>query len=405
MKRLPLYILIACVVGIVCGVILSTGPFREFAGRATFLDGVNFLGQAFLRLLKMVVVPLIFTSLISGMMSMGNIRRLGRMGWKTLLYFIATSGIAIAIGLVLVNVIQPGQGMPIGGHAPKSVEVPSISQILLEIIPQNPIGAFANGDMISVIFFSLLIGAVIISFQRHEVDRISGFIEEGFKIMMRMTHWVLATAPLGIWALVTYMFAEVGFSGLESVGWYFVTVIAGLTIQFAFTLPMIVKVFARRSPFEYIKAVSPALLTAFSTASSQATLPLSMECVEHGAGIDNEISSFVLPLGATINMNGTALYEAVAALFIAQAYAMHLSIHEQVMVFLTALLVSIGAAGIPHAGLVMMTVVLTSVGLPPEGIGMIVGVDRILDMMRTATNVWSDIVGAAVMHRLENTEP
>ncbi len=367
------------------------------------------VGRIFLRLLQMIVVPLVFSSLVTGVLGLGDPRKLGRLGGRTVGYYLVTSMLAIITGLVLVNLIRPGVGIAreaIAGGAtviPDAVregetEILSVlwSQ-LSHMIPPNPIAALAEGDMLPIIFFGLVFGVFAAMVGGEHAELIKRFFEAIFAVMMRITMAVLELAPIGVLGFVVAASAGAGLGAFAALGWYALTVSIGLAIHACVTLPLLVWGIARRSPLELARAVAPALLTAFSTASSNATLPLTLERIEKNAKIPNRVGSFVLPLGATINMDGTALYEAIAVLFIAQAYSAGLTLAQQIVVAITALLVSIGAAGIPHAGMVMMVVVLSAVGLPTEAVGLILAVDRVLDMMRTTVNVWSDCTAAAVV--------
>jgi proton glutamate symport protein len=362
------------------------------------------IGDVFLRLLRMVIVPLVVSSLVVGTTSIGDAASVGRLSLKAGAYYLGSSAAAIFAGLVAVNLIRPGVGadlpvQEIPEHLATSVG--SLGDIMLRIIPENPIRATADGDMLGLIFFSLVAGLFANGMPRAHRETFVGFFAAVFELMMRITHFVLRLAPLGVFALMAKL---VGTAGIEVFGpllRYMITVIAALGIHAFVTLPIALWLLAGRSPRTYAEAVSPALMTAFSSASSSATLPLTMDSVERRAGVPNQVSSFVLPLGATVNMDGTALYECVAAIFIAQVYGISLGLGEQVLVFFTALLASIGAAGIPMAGLVMIAVVLRAVGLPLEGVGLILAVDRVLDMCRTSVNVWSDAVGAALIARWE----
>lgn len=365
------------------------------------------LGDLFLRLLKMVTVPLILTSLITGVTGLGSQGNFGRMFRKTITYYVATSILAISTGLLLVNLIKPGVGaiLPGGGKALEPADQ-SLTEIIYQqlnrMIPTNPFAAFAGGEFLSIISFAILTG-MFINFVGGEHGRqLKNFFEAAFAVMMKMTAWIISLAPIGVAAFMVYATATQGLSVFQTLAWYMLTVFLALLFHAAVILPIIIKFFGKRSPLEYARHMSPALLTAFSTASSNATLPLTMSCVEKRAGISNETSSFVLPLGATINMDGTALYEVVAVLFIAQATpGFDLSVAQQITIAFTALIASVGAAGIPHAGLVMMAIVLQAVGLPLESQGIIIAVDRILDMCRTSVNVWSDSCGCAVVSQSE----
>jgi len=380
------------------------GILAGFAIGDPIVPLAGFLGDIFLRLLKMVIVPLIFTSITAGVIGIGGSKNFGRLCTKTIGYYLLTSLVAILTGLGLVNLLRPGVGANLGLSTPVSasdLSAGSLSDIILRMIPENPIAAMAQGNILPLIFFSILLGMCITLIPGKYSELLSDFFSAGFEVMMKVTHFVIQLAPIGVWGLTTKIVATTGAEAFKSIGLYFITVLLGLVIHFCINLPVIVSLFSRCNPFRHLMAMSPALLTAFTTASSSATLPLTISAAEERAGISTKISSFVLPLGATVNMDGTALYECVAAMFIAQAYGIHLSFPAQLMVVFTSLLASIGAAGIPMAGLVMMTIVLRSVGLPLEGIGLILAVDRILDMFRTATNVWSDACCALIVAKSE----
>ena len=374
------------------------------------VDYVSWLGEIFLTALKMVIIPLILSSIISGVTSMGGGKNLGRLGLKTIVYYLSTSMIAILTGLVLVNVIKPGIGVELGFT--QSVEgltnrALTLEDIFLRIIPANVFEAMANGDILPVIFFAIIFGVFITQTTDKYREPLTTFFEGFFEVMMKMTMFIVRFTPLGIFGIVA---TEVNRNADQlanlagSMAIYMLTVFLALLIHAFISLPLIVRFFGGAKPYLHMKNMMTPLLTAFSTASSSATLPLTMEAVEHKSGVSNKISSFTLPLGATINMDGTALYECVAAIFIAQVYGVEMHFTQQVIVVMTALLASIGAAGIPMAGLVMLTVILTAAGLPLEGIGLIIAVDLILDMTRTAVNVWSDSCGAVIIARSENEE-
>ena len=424
MRRLKLHhwILIAMLLGAAIGL-----PLSYLAGEGsvdpklveTIADVGKKIGDLFLQLLKMLVVPLIVSSLISGVTGMGNLRQLGKLGARTLGFYLSTSAIAILTGVLFVNLISPGDGVPLsllqaGGEADLPTvteESQSLGAVLWAqlkgMIPSNPLHAAAEGDMLPVIFFSILLG-VFLSLVEHgddtdgttrsDVGVVRRFFVGLFAVMMKMTLAVIALAPIGVFGFMLYASAGHGLAAFEALGWYALTVAVALAVHAFVTLPIILTVFGKRSPIDHGRKMVPALLTAFSTASSNGTLPLTMRCVEE-SGVPNRVGSFVLPLGATINMDGTALYEAVAVLFIAQVYGMDLDLGQQMVVALTALLASVGAAGIPHAGTVMMVVVLSAVGLPTTAVGLILAVDRVLDMCRTTVNVWSDSAAAVVVAR------
>ena len=375
----------------------------------TAIEYVSWMGDIFMRALKMLIIPLILSSLISGITNIGSGANLGRLGGKTLLFYISTSFFAILTGQILVNIIKPGVGAQINfiqeveGLVEKQR---SFREILVEIIPDNILTAMVENDMLSIIFFAILFGFFITKVGKKHSDFLKEFFTSIFEVMMKITLFVIKFTPLGVFGLVAKTVADQDdFGGLvSSMGLYMLTVIIALSIHAFVTLPLIVKFIGKAKPFQHLKNMTTPLLTAFSTSSSAATLPLTINAVEEKSGVSNKISSFTLPLGATVNMDGTALYECIAAIFIAQAYGVDLTFVQQLIIVLTALLASIGAAAIPMAGLVMMTVILTAIGLPLEGVGLIIAVDRILDMFRTATNVWSDSCGAVVIAKTEGEE-
>lgn len=374
-----------------------------------YVKYVSWMGDLFLRGLKMVIIPLILSSIISGVTNIGSAGNLGRLGLKTLSYYVATSTFAIVTGLFLVNLFKPGVGADLG--LSKTVEGLGIAQesfgrTLINMVPENIFSAFVNNEMLSVIFFALLFGFFITKVNKKYADFLTTGFNAVFEVMMKITMFIIKFAPLGVFGIVTKVVSEQSDLLLlgERMGVYVLTVLLAIAIHAFITLPLIVRFVGKSKPFKHFSNMTAPLLTAFSTASSSATLPLTMEAVEHKSGVSNKITSFTLPLGATINMDGTALYECVAAMFIAQAYGVDLGFGEQVIVIVTALLASIGAAGIPMAGLVMLSVILSAVGLPLEGIGLILAVDLPLDMIRTATNVWSDSCGAVVVAKSEKEE-
>ena len=401
MLKLKLHwqILIAFVIAIILGITIP-----QHSGY------IRWLGDLFLRALKMIIVPLVFSSIVSGVANLGSTSSLGRLGIKTITYYLTTSVFAILTGLFLVDIIKPGVGADLGFR----MDVPemtsstgSLGDIILRMIPTNIFDALASADMLAIIFFAIMIGFFIPRVQSEYSDFMIKIFNAVFEVMMKLTSFIIKFAPLGILGIVTGVVADQAadksklVSMIQHLGIYMVTVLAGLSIHFFITLPLILKFFGKVNPFLHFKAMSLPIITAFSTSSPSATLPLTIEAVENNAGVSNKISSFVLPLGATINMDGTALYECVAAMFIAQAYGIELGFVQQLIVVVTALLASIGAAGIPMAGLVMMSVVLTAVGLPLEGVGLILAVDRILDMCRTVVNVFSDTCGTVVIAKSE----
>ncbi len=400
MKKIKLHwqILIALVLGVLFGLYF-----------ADYVYYISWMGDLFLRGLRMVIVPLILTSIISGVANIGNAENLGRLGLKTMGYYVMTSIIAILTGLFFVNVLKPGVGADLGflqeveGIADSSR---SLGETLLNIIPTNIFDAFSTGSMLSVIFFSILFGFFITKIKDKPRKTMTDFFNASFDVMMKITMFIIKFTPYGVFGIVALQVSNSPDFGalVQRMGIYMLTVILALFVHFVISLPLLTRFLGRVNPLKHFRAVSTPLLTAFSTSSSSATLPLTMTAVEKNDGVSNKITSFTLPLGATINMDGTALYECVAAIFIAQAYGVDLTFFQQIIVVITALLASIGAAGIPMAGMVMITVILTAVGLPLEGIGLILAVDRILDMFRTATNVWSDSCGAVIIAKSEGEQ-
>jgi len=419
-KRLQLHhwILIAMAIGAALGLGLNWAGVRGTVEPETVANAAmvgKAVGDLFLRLLQMLVVPLIVSSLITGVTGMGDLRTLGSIGGRAIGFYLLTSTLAIVTGIAIVNLIQPGVGAELalleeGAASGIVAEAPGglgavLWQQLEGLIPKNPLAAATRGDMLPVIFFSLLIG-VFISLAEHreqseDASVVRRFFSGLFDVMMQMTLFVVKFAPIGVFGFTLYAAAGKGPAAFQVLGWYVVAVFLALLIHAAITLPIILKLTTGRSPVAYMRSMTTALVTAFSTASSNGTLPLTMQGTED-AGVKPEVTSFVLPLGATINMDGTALYEAVAVLFIAQVYGIDLTLAQQGLVALTALLASIGAAGIPHAGMVMMVVVLNAVGLPTSAVALILAVDRILDMLRTTVNVWSDSIAAAVVDAKES---
>ncbi|MBL4888296.1 MAG: dicarboxylate/amino acid:cation symporter [Flavobacteriaceae bacterium] len=401
MKKIELHwqILIAIILAIVFGLFF-----------ADYVLYVSWMGELFMKSLKMIVAPLILTSIASGVANIGSGGNLGKLGFKTISYYLLTSMLAITTGLFMVNLIQPGTGADLGlvqEVEGLSVATESFGDTLINIIPENIFEAFANNQMLSIIFFALLVGFFITSLKEKNKTFLLNTVNSGFELMMKITTFIIMFTPYGVFGIIAVTVAEqsedtaalIGIS--KRLGLYMITVLLALIIHALIVLPLILKFLAKVKPQLHLKSMSIPLLTAFSTSSSSATLPLTMEAIENKAGVSNKITSFVLPLGATINMDGTALYECIAAMFIAQAYGIELSFIEQIFVVATSLLASIGAAGIPMAGLVMISVVLTAVGLPLEGIGLILAVDRILDMFRTAVNVWSDSCGSVLIAKSE----
>ncbi len=388
------------------------GPESSLAGVAV-VDVCDFMGSWFLRALKMLIVPLIISSIVMGVASVGGGKALGRLGAKTAGYYVLTSLLAVVTGLVVVSVIEPGvvDGQPVKDLIGLHAETESVAGkvqgrgagdlmgVFLRMVPENVVQAAAEGQMLGLIFFSILFGAFINQLPQDLRSAQRRFWRGLNEVMMRMTNWVMLFAPVGVFGLVAKVLISTSdlMAALSTLAAFVLAVLLALAVHVFITLPLLLALVGKVSPVRHYKAVLPAALMAFSTASSSATLPLTMERVEHNAGVSGRITSFTLPLGATVNMDGTALYECVAAMFIAQAYGVHLGAVEQFTVVLVALLTSIGVAGIPSASLVAITLILTTIGLPMEAIGLILAVDRLLDMCRTSVNVLSDSTAAVVI--------
>ena len=378
-------------------------------------DTYDFFGQLFLNALKMIIVPLIVSSIIVGVSGLDTGDSFARLGGKTLFYYLLTSTIAILVGLFMVNTLTPGiiDGEPardsLGLNAGtaeilEKVEGKGANDIVglfLRMIPPNVVKAAADGQMLGLIFFSLLFGFFITRIKQDKQNTLRVFWQGTFEVMMKITDLVMKFAPIGVFALVAKVVTVSGLESIRPLATFFITVLLSLAIHIFIIMPILLKTVARVSPLLHFKAMIPALLTAFSTSSSSATLPVTIDCVEQRAGVSNRVTSFVLPLGATVNMDGTALYECVAVVFIAQAYGLELTFVQQFSIVLLALMTSIGVAGIPAASLVAITIILGSIGLPAEAIGLILAVDRVLDMCRTSVNIFSDSCGAVIIGRTE----
>ena len=409
-------------IGILGGLVLSAilllifnsdAPWVVKMGGLKRLEKVEVLGTFFLNALRMIVVPLVMVSVTVGIIRMGDIRKIKGIGYKTLAYYLVTTAISVTIGIILVSMIKPGVGVPIEGTLMPEKVASKVGQgwddILLSFVHPNLFGAMSEPKMLPLIVFSIIFAGIITTLGDKGKPLIAVF--EALNVaIMKFVHLIMWLAPIGIFGLVTYRFAAAGgpeawVQLLENLGKYMGTVLLGLGIHAIIVLPLLCIYLGRRNPISHFIAMFPALLTAWSTASSSATLPLTMECAEERAKIRPRTAGFVLPIGATINMDGTALYEAVAAVFIAQAYGIELSGMQLVLVFITATLVSIGAAGVPEAGLFMMVIVLQAVNLPIEGIGLILAVDWLLDRFRTSVNVWGDSIGAAFIDNVVKDDP
>lgn len=410
-KKTPWLVFAAIILAVIVG--NMTGQTASVFG-ITFYSMFDFGGTLFIKALNLIVVPLVSSSIITGIARIAKEGAFKRLGTKTFAFYLGTSLLAILIGLFFVNILEPGTGKLsqeiTAGHTEMSAQLQKqistnekvkIADIFLSIVPSNVIEAFSHGQMLSLIFFSLLFGYAITKIEDKPHEIIFGFWKAIFQAMIEITHIVMKFLPFGVFCLVAKVFATTGLQSLKNVGIFTISVLVGLATFMFIGLPLLLKFIGKVNPLNHFKAMSPALITAFSTSSSSATLPITMECVEERAGVSNRITSLVVPLGTSINMSGSALYECVAAMFVAQAYGIDLSFTVQFVVVLIALITSAGVAGIPSGSLVAIIVILKTIGLPAEGIGLFLAVDRILDMCRTTVNVFSDSCCAVLVAATE----
>ena len=415
MKLLKLQLYTKVLIGLVAGVL-----FGMLAGQLGFSDFVSSyikpIGSAFIKLISMVVIPLVFASLIVGTSSLNDIRKLGRIGAKTMAYYLCTTIIAICIGLLLANTLRPGAGLseqtrtkliqssPEESVAPidTTLKKPTITDILLNIIPTNPIRAFVEGRMLQIIFFALMTGICLGLIPSERSRPVINFFEGVNDVIIKMVHIIMKLAPYGVFALISAVVADFGLDVLFVLIKYSLVVVVGLVLHVAIVYSLAIKIFSKQKVRTFFRGIRPAQLIAFSSASSSATLPVTMECAEKNLGVPGQIASFALPLGATINMDGTALYQGVSTVFIAQVYGLGLNPMQQLTIVLTAVLASIGTAGTPAAGVITLAIVLKSIGVPLEGIALIMGVERILDMCRSVVNVTGDASCAVVVASSES---
>ena len=393
-------IFIGLLLGLVTGVVFHYAVPAGYVRDTVFVGGIfKVLGDGFLRLMQMLVVPLVFCSLICGSSAIGDTKSLGKVGIKTLGFYLVTTALAISIALLVGNLINPGVGLDISqleATEVKTAESVSLADTLLNIIPKNPIQGLAEGNMLQIILFALLIGIILAKLgERAEV--VSNFFAQFNDIMMEMTMIVMKVAPIGVFCLVAKTFTNIGFGAFFNLIKYMAGVMLALVVQCLVVYMVMLKIFTGANPFRFLKKFAPVMGFAFSTATSNATIPMSIDTLSRKMGVTKKISSFTIPLGATINMDGTAIMQGVAVVFAAQAFGIPLGIKEYAMVIATATLASIGTAGVPGVGLVTLTMVFASVGLPVEAIGIIMGIDRILDMSRTAVNITGDAVCTTIV--------
>ncbi|KEZ86039.1 sodium:dicarboxylate symporter [Clostridium sulfidigenes] len=396
-------IFIGLILGLITGIIFNFIP-QGFIRDELLINGVFYLvGQAFLKAIMMLVVPLVFISLVNGAASMGDIKKLGRIGVKTVLFYLATTAIAISIALSLSTVFKPGVGLNLSNSSLSEVTIKEaipLVEVILDMIPNNPIASMANGNMLQIIVFAMLIG-VGLSTLGEKTKMITNLFQQLNDLIMKIVDFVMIIAPIGVFGLIARTFATQGFDAMIPLIKYMSLVLISLLIHATIVYGGLLKLFTRLSPIRFFKKFFPAISVAFSTSSSSATLPVSMEIAEENLGISKDVASFTLPLGATINMDGTAIMQGVATVFIAQIYGVDLTLSSFLTVILTATLASIGTAGVPGVGMIMLSMVLQSVGLPVEGIALIMGIDRILDMARTSVNITGDAVCTMIVAKAE----
>jgi len=383
--------LLAVVFGVGFGILLPEIALQQ-----------KIIGTLFLSLLKMLIVPLIFASIFIAIAGLGSVGELKKLGSRAFLYYFSTTALAVMLGVIVVNIINPGAGMSIDSSSygtPPTIREFSVETFILSFVPTNIVASLTNGSIIQIIVFVILLSVASLYIEDSKKDTLYNFFDSLNSAMMELAKWVIKLTPIGVFSLISYIIAKEGIDVLFNLWEYALSVIVALLVHGAVTLPFIYYLFTKSNPFTYFMQIREAPLLAFSTASSSATLPVSIEVSQEKGGVSKKVSGFVLPLGATVNMDGTALYESIAVIFIANLAGVDLTIGQQVIIFITATLASIGAAGIPGAGVVMMIVVLDSVGLPHEYIPVILVVDRVLDMFRTATNVWGDLLGAKLLDK------
>lgn len=415
LKTLHWQILISMILGILVGTYIKNNFLLILSSDIliALYDLFVSFGVIFIKLLKMIIIPLIFTSIIVGVSSIGATKRLGKIGIKTILYYMCTSLFAILIGLFLTNILKPGVNysdnetlLNSTSYDYENLNTPdSTADIFIRMIPENPISAAANGDILSIIFFTILLGISITMLPKDNKETLTNFFTALFNAVMYLTQMIIKLSPIGVFGLMVKTVSVSDLNLFYSVGKYMLTIAFGLSIHLFFVLPIIFFITTRINPIIHFKAMASAMATAFSTSSSSATLPVTIKCVNENIKTSKEVSGFVLPMGATINMDGTALYECAGVIFISQVLGIELTLSQQFIVVITALLASIGAAGIPSAGLVMIFIVTQAVGFNNEDVAVIIGamlaVDRPLDMLRTMVNVTSDSIGTAIIAHSE----
>lgn len=425
MKKLPLWvwIMLGLVLGVIWGIIAVSFNIQHFTS-----DFIKPWGKIFVNLLKLIAIPLILFSLINGISSLGNISKLGSLGVKTLVFYISTTILAVSVGLLLANLIDPGESFPqdlkqkleaaYSSQAQQNAEVVATAKsagplrFLEDMVPDNIFAALSsNSAMLKVIFFSVLFALALMTIPSEKSVVIKKAVDSLNEIVLRMVDFIMYFAPIGVFALISGMITDIAGDDISAVlqlfqalGWYMLTVLAGLFFLIFVIYPFLIFIFNRKKVFLFFKSIFPAQLLAFSTSSSAATLPVTIECVEEGLKVKPSVARFVLPVGATINMDGTSLYQAVATIFIAQVFGSHLTFSDQLTIIITATLASIGSAAVPGAGIIMLVMVLQSVGLSVQGISLIIAVDRVLDMFRTVVNITGDSMISCILDRFQGEE-
>lgn len=400
-------IFIALILGAIVGVIINATCINNAIVSKYIVNGLFYVvGQGFIRAMQMLVVPLVFCSIVCGAAAIGDTKTLGKVGVKTVLFYLFTTVAAVAVALSVANIINPGAGANLSkleaiakaasSTTSTTTSNPSMVDTLLNIIPTNPISALASGDMLAIIFFALIIGLILAKLG-DQVQLINNFFSQGNDIMMEMTMMVMSVAPVCVFCLIARTFSTLGFSVIFYMLKYVLAVLIALLLQCGIVYQTLLKVLTGLSPIKFLKKFFPVQAFAFSTATSNATIPLSIDTLKEKMGVSKRISSFTIPLGATVNMDGTSIMQGVAVVFVAQAFGIHLSMVDYITVIATATLASIGTAGVPSVGLITLTMVFNSVGLPVAGISMIMGIDRILDMARTAVNITGDAVCTTIV--------
>ena len=418
-RQLHWQIIIGLILGLIYGVVAASQGWTQFTS-----DWIGPFGTIFINLLQLIAVPLVLASLITGVASLSNLQKLSRIGGKTIAIYMGTTFVALVLGLVIVNTLKPGNTVPEDvrerleqtyseeaanrQEAAEETKERGPLQALVDMVPDNFFAsASSNRNMLQIVFFSIFVGIGLILIDREKAQPVLTLFESLNDLIIKLVDLIMYTAPIGVFALLANTIASIGGQGgilelLQALGFYCIAIIIGLAVHTLITYPTLIKLLTPLSVVEFFKGIAPAQLVAFSTSSSGATLPITMECAEENVGVSEEVSSFVLPLGATINMDGTGLYQAIAAVFIAQTVGMDLSLSAQLTIVFTALLASIGTAAVPGAGIIMLVIILEAVGVPNAGIALILGVDRILDMLRTVTNVTGDVTVATVVAASEN---